>query len=319
MGLRVYRYRLVMTPAQAAAAARFAGCARFVWNLGLEHRITAFRIAGKRVTYQEQCRELTILRGEIDWLAQAPTHVLQQALRDLDRAFERFFDGTAGFPRFKKRGSHQSMRFPDPKQFEVRRVSKKWAMARFPKLGWCRVRWTRELDGEIRHASVKCEADRWHVSFCIETPAQTRVPNGLAPVGVDVGVVTAIATSDGSRWDFNGWRPGEAERLRRLEMKLSRQVRGSRNREKTRRAIQRIYLRARNRRANFAHVVSTHLAREHGLIAVENLSVTAMTRSARGTRDAPGRRVAQKSGLNRAVLDKGWGMLLGHLAYKCPD
>jgi len=313
------RYRLSLTPSQTAAAAHYAGSARLVWNVGLEHRITAFRLSGRRVTYAEQCRELTVVRGEFPWLAAVPVHALQQALLDLDRSFRRFRAGISGFPRFKRRGDRESFRFPDRRQFEIRRLSKKWGEVRFPKLGWCRVRWTRSLGGVARNATLKREGKHWHVCFCVQTAACARPSLDLPPVGVDVGVATSVATSEGEHFRFQSLKPGETERLRRLQKKLARQVRGSRSREKTRQAIASLHLRARNRRADFLHKTSTGLAHTHGLVAIEDLSIPSMTRSARGTVPQPGRNVAQKAGLNRAILDKAWGGLASRLKYKCDE
>ncbi|HUF84552.1 MAG TPA: transposase, partial [Acidimicrobiia bacterium] len=199
MPFRMRRYRLYLTPAQAAQAADYAGCARLVWNVGLEHRVAAFRLSGRLVTYAEQCRELTAIRAEFPWLAAVPVHTLQQALLDLDGAFWRFRTGSARFPRFKPRGHRETFRFPDRKQFDIRRLSKKWATVRFPKLGWCRFRWTRSLDGEVRNATLKREGKHWFVCFCVDIEPVEPRSRGLPPVGVDVGVVTSVATSTGER------------------------------------------------------------------------------------------------------------------------
>jgi transposase len=113
------------------------------------------------------------------------------------------------------------------------------------------------------------------------------------------------------------WKHTEKRRLLALERRKARQQKGSGRFRQTCLAIGRLHQRAANRRRDFAHKTSTALAKNHGLVAVEALVVPNMTHSARGTIDAPGRNVPQKAGLNRAILNKGWGLVIEQLQYKC--
>ena len=133
---------------------------------------------------------------------------------------------------------------------------------------------------------------------------------GRTSVGVDLGVAIPVATSDGDLIRYSPLRPKEAERLRRLERKLSRQQKGSRNRAKTRLAIARVKARARRRRLDFARQTAVSLCRSHDVVVFERLNVAGMTRSAAGTVGEPGRNVKQKAGLNREILNVGWSMLV---------
>ena len=126
-------------------------------------------------------------------------------------------------------------------------------------------------------------------------------------------------TSCGEVFDRKMWRPTERSRLLALERRKSKQTKGSNRQKKTRRAIDQMHRGAANRRRDFAHKTSTTLAKNHGLVAVEALVIANMTKSAAGSVDQPGRNVRQKSGLNRAILDKGWGLTVSHLRYKCPQ
>ena len=141
-------------------------------------------------------------------------------------------------------------------------------------------------------------------------------PNGLPPVGVDRGVTVAVATSAGDMHDRVFATPGEQKRLRRLQQRLSRSLRvhgrsrRSRRRDRARAQVGRLHARIPARRADFATQTAVRLVRDHGLVAVEDLRIKAMTASAHGTIDLPGRNVRQKAGLNRAILDKGWGRFL---------
>jgi IS605 OrfB family transposase len=263
-----------------------------------------------------QCLDLTELRREVEWLADLPAQTGQQVLADLDVAWQRCWAGLGGEPALKRRRNPMGLRFPQG--VEVRRLNRRWGAVRLPKLGEVRFRWTRDLPGQLRHATVSGSGDRWQVAFCLEVEVAPVEPNRLPPAGVDRGVEVAFMTSDGEAFDRAMWRPKERERLLRLERLKAVKQRGSYRYQRTCRQIANLHRRASERRHDFAHKVSTQLAKNHGLVAIEALVVPNLTRSARGTVEEPGRNVAAKTGLNRAILDKGWGLVSGQLRYKCP-
>jgi putative transposase len=244
----------------------------------------------------EQCRDLTDARAEIPWLAEVPAQTAQQTLRDLDRAYASFFAGRQAFPRWRSRRSPAGLRFPQG--VEVRRLNRRWGEVRLPKLGWVRFRWTRPLGGTVKHATITRDALGWHVSFSVELDRQPAKPNGGTAVGVDRGVVTLAATSDGALIQPEFWTAGERKRRRVLEQRLARQRRGSDRRRETVRQLGRLRARVARRRQDVLHKLSHRLSTEHGLVAVEKLDVRAMTASARGTIEQPGVNVRQKAALN---------------------
>ncbi|MFG2040191.1 RNA-guided endonuclease InsQ/TnpB family protein [Dactylosporangium sp. NPDC048998] len=168
----------------------------------------------------------------------------------------------------------------------------------------------------MRNATVSRDGGRWYISFCVEDAVAEAAPNGKRPVGADRGVAVAVATSDGGLYDRVFASPGETARLKRLQQRLSRSLcvhgrnRRSKRRDVVRARLGRLHARIRSRRADFAAQTAVRLVRDHGLVAVEDLRVRNMTVSASGTADRPGRNVRAKAGLNRAILDKGWGGLL---------
>jgi IS605 OrfB family transposase len=141
-------------------------------------------------------------------------------------------------------------------------------------------------------------------------------PNGGPPVGVDVGIAALAATSDGELVAHEFWRPAERRCRQTLKRRLARQRRGSRRREQTAGQLRRLHARVARRRDDALHKLSHRLATGRSLIAVEELDVRAMTRSARGTLEQPGRNVRAKAGLNREILERGWGELRRQLDYK---
>jgi putative transposase len=311
---RGFRYRLDLTTEQAALAGRTAGCARLVWNLALEQRSMWWQQGRRSVGYAEQCAQLVELKVAYPWLREVPSHTLQQSLRDLDRAFRNFYAGSGRYPRYKRRGRHDAFRFPDPGQIRV-----KGGHVRLPKLGWCPLRLSRPIQGTIRNATVSWEVGHWYVSF--STVAVVAEPAVLlaGAVGVDVGVVAAATLSTGSAHQVAGWTPGMKRRRLRLERSIARKRKGSANQRRERVRLARLHARARRRRQDAIHKLTTVLAKSHGLVVVEDLAVGAMSRSARGTVEAPGHNVSAKAGLNREILERAWGELRRQLGYKCAE
>ncbi len=313
------RYLLDLSPEQARYAEQVSGACRAVWNTGLEQRrVYAQRYLrsdlGVFPSYALQCRELAEAKADHSWLADAPGHTLQQTLKDLDKACRTH--GTFSVRWRSKAKTSPSFRFPDPKQVAVRRLNRRWGEVKLPKFGWVRFRWTRAIGGTIRNATVSRNAGRWYISFCVEDGVVETAPNGQPAVGVDLGVNVAVATSEGEMLHRETVTVGEAKRLKRLQQLLSRSLRihghnrRSKRREVARAQFGRLNARIRARRNDFAAQTAVRLVRNHGLIAVENLRIKSMTASAKGTIEAPSRNVRQKAGLNRAILDKGWGGFL---------
>jgi IS605 OrfB family transposase len=256
------------------------------------------------------------LRAQYSWLAELPAQAAQGVFTELDLAYQRFWLGLAGHPQRKKRGrSAAVLRFPQ--DVVARRLNKRWGEVKLPKVGWLRFPWSRSLAGTLQHVTLTERCGVWHVAFCLEQPDRPSSPNELPATGVDRGVEIAFMTSAGETFDQTMWKPTEKQRLLALERRKARQQKGSHRFRQTCLAIGRLQQRAVNRRRDFAHKTSTTLAKNHGLVAIEALQVPNMTRSARGTVDAPGRNVRHKAGLNRAILDKGWGLVIDQLRYKC--
>jgi putative transposase len=302
------RYRLTLSPEQAQMCEEFGNIARAVWNTGLQQR-REYRGRGGWMNYAQQCAELADAKREHPWLKAAPSHALQQTLKDLDRACRDH--GTFKVRWRSKARWSPSFRFPDAKQIGVERLGRKWGRVKLPKLGWVRFRWSRPLGGEIRSATVSRRGGRWFVSFLVDDQAVTpemHVMVGTA-VGIDRGVKVAAVTSDGDFHDRPFITPGETVRYRRLQQRLARQKKGSENRAKTITAMGRIMGRVSHRRGDFCAQTASRIVVKNALVVLEDLKTRDMSASASGTLDEPGRNVRQKAGLNRAILDKGWHRL----------
>ncbi|MEO6088788.1 MAG: transposase, partial [Umezawaea sp.] len=298
------KYRVTFTPEQVELAQTIGDICRSVWNTALEQR-REYRRRGAWMNYPEQACQLAAAKTEHEWLKAAPSHTLQQTLMDLDRACREH--GTFKIQWRSARQWQPSFRFPSGKQIVVERLGRKWGRAKLPKLGWVRFRWSRALGCTVRSATVRRDGEKWFMSFLVEDGHTTPERHvSTTAVGVDRGVVIAVACSDGTMRNRQFRTPGEVLRHLVLQKKLSRQRKGSANRSKTVSAMRRIKRRERDRRRDFTLWTANRLATRHGMVVIEKLNIKSMTRSARGTVEKPGSRVAQKAGLNRGILDKGW-------------
>lgn len=313
------RYRLCPNPGHERLLAQYAGACRWLWNWALDYREEvwlAARSAGAiglcgSVGYVHLSSLLPGLKLEYPWLAKAPHHALQATLRDLDRAFSNFFSGRSGFPRYRRRGEHDAFRFPDPKQFSV---DGDWV--RLPKLGWMGFRRSRPINGRVRNVTLSREGGHWCISFCVE--GAFALPNaGLPGIGLDLGVAQSVTASTGEAISFPIATPKEERRMRFLQRRASRRVKGSMRRRLANEAVAKFRRHLANRRRDAAHKLSTRLATTHASIAIEDLKLKDMTASAAGTASAPGRNVRAKSRLNRGMLAQGHADFRRMLAYKC--
>ena len=259
------------------------------------------------MNYREQAGELAEAKAEHRWLAEVPGHCLQQTLMDLDKACRAH--GTFRVRWRSGRRWRSSFRFPEGNKMVVKQLNGRHARVKLPKLGWVRFRLSRPLDDVVlRSATLTRDGRHWFVSFLVDDGLQTPEVHTAptAAVGVDRGVVTALATSDGGLFDRQFLTAGEQVRVVRLQRKLSRAARRGRNRDKVRSALAEIREREARRRLDFCAQTAHRLAAANAVVVLENLKTKQMTRSAKGTLEQPGTNVRAKSGLNRAILAKGW-------------
>jgi transposase len=256
---------------------------------------------------------------EHPWLAVGSQTVQQQALRDFACAMAAFLDpqNPAGRPSWRKAGRHEGFRIVGRStQWEVRRLSRHAGEVWVPKTGWVRFRWSRPLPQRMKSYRVTMDrAGRWHVAFAA-VPDPIPAPGNGQTVGIDRGVTVSAALSTGELLYTSELTVRERKRLRRLERKLARAQRGSNRRARVRLALARLRVRETDRRKDWAEKASTDIARRFDVIRVEDLKIGNMTRSARRSRDNPGRNVRQKAGLNREILRSGWGLLVCRLQDK---
>ncbi|MBG0824326.1 transposase [Planomonospora sp. ID91781] len=322
---RSFTFLLRPTARQAAALAACLEDHRQLYNAALEHRRTAYRKAGVTVRYGDQSADLKHVRADDPGGQGRWSFSSQQAtLRRLDKAFAAFFDRvkagrTPGFPRFKGRGRFDTVTWPkdgDGCRWDSQPEHPSATFVRLQGVGHVRVHRHRLVKGRVKTISVQREGSRWYVILsCDEVPAQPLPATGAA-AGIDLGIASLVTTSDGGHIANPRHLAASADRLAAAQRDLAHKQRGSRRRRKAVARVAALHAQVRRQRLDHAHKTALALVRDYDLIVHEALKVANMTRSASGTAEQPGRNVAAKSGLNRSILDAGWGVFLTVLADK---
>ena len=306
---RAYKFQLKTRGGQTDKLSQFAGCCRLIWNKALGIQKERLERDESALSYGRMAAELAKWKKEQPFLAKVHSQPLQQSLMDLDRALEGAFRKTKGFPKFKKRGKHDSFRFPQGTKLDGDKIY-------LPKIGWFRFRKSREVEGTVKNVTVSKTLDKWYVSIQVEREVLEPVHPSKTEAGIDLGVVRFATISDGTVVEpINIFRELEPK-LAREQRKLARKRKGSKNWRKQKLKVQRVHNRIANARRDFLHKSTTAIAKNHGVIAMEDLKIKNMSRSAKGTVDKPGTNVAAKSGLNKSICDQGWYEFQRQITYK---
>ncbi|MGV9374606.1 RNA-guided endonuclease InsQ/TnpB family protein [Nonomuraea sp. NPDC003707] len=332
---RAHVARLDLSTAQGAVLDGQAHTARALWNL--LHDYFTFR-QGRFATLKECDEAIRAARKEIDWMGQLPAQAAQAVLKTYRQAWANYFNPghPARRPTFKARGrSRPAVDVPQARDLHVKRLNRRWGTVNLPKVGRVRFRWTKNLPGITRGAPAgRVTGARlikdpfgWSIVFRTEIAVEPARSHQGGRVGIDRGVTVALALSDGASREHGPWVTGtERARLRRLEHKAARQKAARRKGAPRSKRITRTYdqiarLRAtaKRRAIDWQHQTTTELAVTFGEIKVEDLRIINMIRSAKGTLESPGKNVAAKTGLNRAINEQAWGRTVTMLEYKLKD
>jgi putative transposase len=310
---KAFKYRLRMDSETESQLRRIAGSCRFVWNQALALQQARFAAGEKKLGYASLCKELTVWKQqpETSFLCEAPIHVLQQTLKDLDRAYQNFFAHRAALPVFKKRGQHDSFRSPDC--FMVDAAN---GRVKLPKLGWVRYHNSRMVTGTPKNVTVSLHSGHWYVSVQVEQNVPEPLHPSATSIGIDRGINALAALSDGSLLQPINAFARAKRKLARLQRQLSRKVKFSENWKKQKQRITRLHTKIANMRKDYLHKLTTAISKNHAVVVIEDLQVKNMSASAKGSIEAPGKNVKQKAGLNRSILDQSWHELGRQLEYK---
>ncbi len=327
--LKAYKFRLEVTPEQHVRLMQLCGTARFVWNKALSICNEKWESGEKIPSSYTMAKWLPIWKKEEEtsFLTQGNAVALQQKLMDLGGAWKKHFDDLAKLksgkikevkfdkPCFKQRNKdhHNSIRIMQFSKYckvENRRV-------KLPsKLGWVKFRKSRNIDGEIKNCTITRKSDHWFISCQTEQELPVLVHPSEKAVGLDMGIARFVTLSSGEQYKpLNAFRKHE-DQLAGEQRKLSRKVKFSENWKEQKRRINRIHRKIASCRADYLHKTSTEISKNHAMIVIENLKVSNMSKSAKGTVEKYGKNVKAKSGLNKSILDQGWHEFRRQLEYK---
>lgn len=308
------KYRLEPTIGQRELFAQFAGASRFLYNRGLEQRKTIYEKEGKSITYFEQNNELITLKREekTGWLKEIHSQVLQQALKNLDTAFQNFFKNVKsgkkpGFPRFKCKGLRDSFRYPQGVKIEKDNVY-------LPKIGWIKFRKSRDIEGSINQTTILREGEHWYVAFSTEREVPDPLPAPMQEeraVGIDMGLKHFATMASGCEHlptyvSNPRFLTQYLPRLHILARRLSKKVKFSKNWHKAKNQLSKLHARIKHCREDFAHKLSTNIVKSHDIICVEGLNIANLLE--KGTKR-----------LSRSIADASWRMFLRCLEYKAKE
>ena len=336
---KAYKFKVKTNAKEKMYFSKVAGCVRLVWNKSLalqkanceyinrqferlggcsineseakklkkhlykEHFPTGFDIMTKALVPIWKKSE------ELAFLNECPSQSLQKPLRELDKAFFKAFTKKGGFPKFKKKGNRDSIYFPQGFKIKDNKVF-------LPKLGWVKFFKTRNIEGIVKNITVSSDGfGNWYASFCTEQNKNIE-KRTVGEIGIDLGVTNFLALSN----NLIIKKPKSIKSLlavkKRVARAVSRKKKGGKNREKAVLLLRKAEARIANIRKDFLHKTSTNLSKNHALIVVEDLKILNMSKSAKGTKENPGKNVKAKSGLNREILANGWGAFKTMLKYK---
>jgi putative transposase len=298
--LQAFKFELMPDGAQRRTMHQFAGMCRFVYNKALETQKANHEKGLKYTNAYDMCKWLTGWKAQFPWLKKAHSQILQSVVKDLHRGYEGFFAKRTGFPKFKKKGNGESFRFP-----QGCKLDETSAIIYLPKIGVVRYIKSRPIEGKIKNVTCSCKAGRWFVSIQTESQMGFPIPTAMTAVGIDLGVANFATLSDGTFIKpLNSFKKHE-QRLKRHQRRMSRKVKGSKNQAKAKKKVQKAHMSIANARNDFLHKTSRQIVDNHAMIVVEDLKVKNMT--AKG---------GHKRGLNKSILDQGWGEFKRQLAYK---
>jgi putative transposase len=298
---KAFKYKLLPDEKQTQTLIQWMGVCRYIWNWCLDTNQKQYNSNKKFIFRYDLKKQLPELKKQFPWIADVPSQALQNRVMDFDTAMKRVWKSKFGFPKFKSRHveHHNTLRI-DQTNGHINPTRDK---IKIPKMGY--IKWIRHrpLVGKLKSITIKKENNQWWcICLCdIGEVKQVSQINENVIVGIDLGLKDLAITSDGEIIDTPKFYRKSLKKLKRLQRKLSRKQKGSRNREKAKSKLNRLHYKIKCQRSDYLHKASYAITKQYKVICVEDLNIRGM--------------IANRK-LSRAISDQGWAMFVNMLQYK---
>jgi len=326
---KTFKYRIYPTQETERKLVWTLTRCRELYNAALSERKDAYKYAGKRVNYYDQQNDLPEIKAEIrEEYQDIATHVLQDVLRRLDKAFQNFFrrcknGENPGYPRFQSRNRYDSFTYPDGAGWKltIKEQGKKLkGTLHLTKIGESKIILHRPIIGKIKTVTIKREIDEWYVTFSCEVEEPEKLPTSYEDVGIDLGVTHLATLSNGEMIEHPRYYRKAQKVFEQRQQALSRKKRGSHRRDKARKAVAKAHRKIARQRKDFQQKAAKTLVERYQVLVFEDIQTSNLTRKPKPKQDENGTYLpngaSAKGGLNKSILDAGWSQFVQVCTYK---
>lgn len=296
---KAFRFRIYPNTKQKIQIGKTFGCNRFVYNHYLDERIKKYENENKTLTYYDCSKDLTNLKNQNIWLKEVESTSLQTTLKDLDKAYQKFFKEHAGYPKFKSKKRHKNSYTSKCVNGNIEFLE---SHIKLPKLGLVKTKNKLNIQGRILSSTVvHYPSGKYYCVLTCTNVENLSLPKTGKAIGIDLGIKSLLVTSDGEKYENLKYLQHSIDKLARLQRELSRKTRESSNWNKARIKVARYQEKIANQRQDYLQKLSTEIIRKNDIICIEDLQVENMV---------------QNHKLARNIMDASWGEFIREITYK---